>query len=307
MELLEDTQPIEKTIQSSDSRSDFSSLEKFLIGTAIAFGILGFIILIAAFIFFNNKEVYNSNLKIDDEKFGNFGSFISGAVGVVWSLVSVLLFYLTLRLQRKELVFQREELELTRKELQGQKEQMIQQNSTLIHQRFETTFFQLLNIHSEIVNAMDLRKSGDTTQVVAIGRDCFGTFLYRLKVTIGQETKKSGRKYFESTEDEILNGYIRFFEANQNDLGHYFRHLYHIIKFVDQSEIEDKKRYTNFVRAQLSSDELVVLFYNCLSEYGSEKFKPLIEKYSLLKNMNKSMVLSQEHLLLYDKKAYGLP
>lgn len=87
-------------------------------------------------------------------------------------------------------------------------------------------------------------------------------------------------------------------------MGHYFRNLYHIVKFVDNSDLENKKTYTNFVRAQLSSFELVLIFYNCLSDKGSEKFKPLVEEYSLLKNMNTDLVFNQKHLNEYCHKAY---
>ena len=110
-----------------------------------------------------------------------------------------------------------------------------------------------------------------------------------------------------STLYDTLEGYDIFFKKYQNNLGHYFRNLYHIIKFVDKSEIDNKKRYTNFVRAQLSSHELALIFYNCLSVYGSEMFKPYIERYSLLKNMNKDLIFNDNHLKEYADEAYGKP
>tara|TARA_R110002012_G_scaffold263456_1_gene446323 strand:- start:163989 stop:164483 length:495 start_codon:yes stop_codon:yes gene_type:complete len=79
------------------------------------------------------------------------------------------------------------------------------------------------------------------------------------------------------------------------DFGHYFRNLYRIIKIVDQKEfskdaIENFKiqySYTSIIRAQLSDEEIKWNFFNCLSNNGHEKFKPLIEKYSFLKILNK--------------------
>src|SRR5215213_5051365 len=55
------------------------------------------------------------------------------------------------------------------------------------------------------------------------------------------------------------------------------------------SPVKDKHLYTNLVRAQLSSYEIALTFYNCLSEMGREKFKPLVERYALLKT--RSVVL----------------
>ena len=41
------------------------------------------------------------------------------------------------------------------------------------------------------------------------------------------------------------------------------------------------------------------MFYNCLSEYGYEDFYPLVEKYSLLKNMNLAGLPFPLHARLY--------
>ena len=87
-------------------------------------------------------------------------------------------------------------------------------------------------------------------------------------------------------------------------LAHYYRQLYHIVKFVDESEIEDKSRYTDFVQAQMDNDELVLLAYNGLNERG-ENFKSLIEKYGLLENLAPGSFFHREHFGLYEKGAFG--
>ncbi len=70
------------------------------------------------------------------------------------------------------------------------------------------------------------------------------------------------------------------------------------------SPVNDKRLYSNLVRAQLSSFELLLLFYNCLSSMGVEKFKPLIEKYSLLKTLPGEFLIDQRHADLYEERAY---
>lgn len=82
-------------------------------------------------------------------------------------------------------------------------------------------------------------------------------------------------------------------DAYENFIGgffdHYFRYLYRILKLVDNSELIDdqqKYRYAAILRALLSEYELVMIYYNGLTK-GKEKLKPLIEKYSLLKNLRK--------------------
>ena len=82
-----------------------------------------------------------------------------------------------------------------------------------------------------------------------------------------------------------LETYLKHYKRSQHLLGHYFRNLYHIIKLVKYNNMGEKYRYTSLVRAQLSSHELLMLFYNCLTINGIEKFKPLVEEFRLFKNM----------------------
>jgi len=115
--------------------------------------------------------------------------------------------------------------------------------------------------------------------------------------------KKVYLKINYSEENIISDSYYEYYKRHQSDLGHYFRNLYHIIKFVDSAEISNKKMYTSLVRAQLSSHELLLLFYNCLSTPG-QKFKPFIEKYQLLKNMPSSDLIERSHKTMYNNSAY---
>jgi hypothetical protein len=94
---------------------------------------------------------------------------------------------------------------------------------------------------------------------------------------------------FEST---IFRGRIRL-------LSHYFRHLFQTVKFVDAQNdkdkdgnfIVDKKYYIKILRSQLSSHELLLLYYNSMSIYGqpwitSNYFK----NYHILKNIPLSYI-----------------
>jgi hypothetical protein len=100
--------------------------------------------------------------------------------------------------------------------------------------------------------------------------------------------------------------YASFYQSHESEIGHYFRTLYHIVRFVDQSGMsdEEKREYEKFLRAQLSSSELLLLFYNGLSIYGYSKFKPLIEKYALLEQVPESLLLDSNHRNLYEPTAF---
>ncbi|MFI8749603.1 putative phage abortive infection protein [Vreelandella lionensis] len=58
----------------------------------------------------------------------------------------------------------------------------------------------------------------------------------------------------------------KFFQDSENHIvGHYFRGLYQILKFIDYSDLtkEEKESYSRILRAQLSTDELALLYFNC--------------------------------------------
>ncbi|MHA1881305.1 MAG: putative phage abortive infection protein [Candidatus Heimdallarchaeota archaeon] len=90
--------------------------------------------------------------------------------------------------------------------------------------------------------------------------------------------------------------YLKY-DGYQNILGHYFRHLFQTVKFINkQNELSyfDKYNYIKILRAQLSTFEQVLFFYNSLSTFGlpwekSNKILKdddrLISKYNLVKNI----------------------
>ena len=92
--------------------------------------------------------------------------------------------------------------------------------------------------------------------------------------------------------------YMLLYKQLDTNLGHYFRNLYRIIKMIDDQYFHDRhensknfeERYyfASIVRAQLSDYEVKWLFFNGLNEHGKIKFKPLIEKYALLKILDNS-------------------
>ena len=215
-----------------------------------------------------------------------------------------------LRLQRKELELQREELTYTREEIKGQKEQLAAQNTTLRHQNFENSFFQLLSLYNNIIDAMEVDLWNSVT---GNKRDSFRAMCHpirykndaplgeSLEITF-QDLLDRGSDSTENTKQVVLERinkrYEIFWTHYQAYVGHYFRHLYNMIKFVDEKDFltyQEKKRYTNLIGGQLSGYELALLFYNCLSE-RERNFKRLVERYALFKDMNFNLLLSDAHI-----------
>ena len=114
-------------------------------------------------------------------------------------------------------------------------------------------------------------------------------------------------KQNEDLEDVYDNTYSGFYTAHQSSLGHYFRNIYQILRLINSNKShtkDEKKIYSNILRAQLSTYELGLLLLNCLSDFGKDKHKPLIEKYSLFEHLPILEEIPSKLYTKYDRKAY---
>lgn len=257
-----------------------------VVGSTVVLLVLGY----GAFIIYVSWPITLGNV----DKAGVFGD----SFGVLTALFSGLAFagiIFTILLQREELKLQRKELTLTREEL-------TRQHSTMKRQIFENTFFQMLRLHNDIVNAIDLKRITPGKVELTSGRDCFVVFYNRIRSNYKDEKISNKSR---PVEEIIETAYAKFWEQSQSDLGHYFRYLYTIFKFIKASEIDNKRLYTNIVRAQLSDHELLVLFYNCLYKFGVEKFKPLAEEFAIFDNMPSQLLIEFGHRDFYLPEAFG--
>jgi len=305
MTLEEEIQKATERIETRTTEFDLkiSALEtKISTYTNWAWGFVfgGFAIGIFGLVYYCNKTPTDYGLNV-------LGDFYGGSVASIWSLAGLFFIYVAflgqkqqLMHQQMEIMYSQIEVKYTRLELEGQKKEMIEQNNTLRQQKFENTFFQLLRNHQDIVNGIDIRthSSANGWVVSSQGRDCFTSFYKNFSGTLNPNMSL----------EITLEKYMTFYNLKQSDLGHYFRNLYHILKFINNSkEIEEteKFKYTSLLRALLSSHELALLFYNGLCENGEEFFKPLIEKFSFLKNIDTSLIINPAHKNEYKEIAFA--
>ncbi|MCH8045529.1 MAG: putative phage abortive infection protein [Planctomycetes bacterium] len=227
---------------------------------------------------------------------GEFGDTF-GAANALFSGMAFLGIIVAIFLQKRELELQRQELELTRGELARQSKALELQGDTFRQQNFDATFFQMLSLHHQIVAGI---KMGAGDQKVS-GRGCF-ILIYR-----GFGDKFTTSKYSGIDKSLILikAAYEEYYDFIQPAVGHYFRNLYTIVKFVDRSDVNDKQFYTNLIRAQLSSHELLMLFYNCAAGIGRAKFKRLVERYAILKHVPFDSLLDPSHDTWFESEAYS--
>lgn len=167
--------------------------------------------------------------------------------------------------------------------------------------QFENTFFNMTQTFEHIVEGLSIEKvdvhSSDPSSFMSnyysnkeeaqdngllSSKEIKGRTVFKY---IYQQRKLEGKLLREAIAD---SGIAPYEVALKGTLDHYYRYLYRILKFIDETELvdeEQKYRYASMFRAQLSEFELVLIYYNGLSQMGCDKLKPLLEKYSVLKNI----------------------
>lgn len=295
--------------------------------------------------------------KIDLNSTGMVGDFFGGVVGTIWSFAGVLLFFLALRLQSKELNLQIRELKDTRE--------------VFTTQQFENTFFNLLKTQQEI--RQNLECDEIVNHFIINDVDCSNAKHYKsylvfeyikkyminqhfnlsttfrelielqsqnpkneqIEVHINNISKKLKIEFNVEDYEKLSNSktvaktiYVKVFNNFHNQLGHYFRNLYHILNYLMENEkaessqliwdelrgikhsilingksIEKEnikrkyKKYSEFVQAQMSGDELFLLFYNGLF---FPKMKKILHHYDFLENLSSDDLLnSKEDIKFY--------
>ncbi len=246
----------------------------------------GGILCLLAFVLFTWKEpILKFNVPITKESFGLFGDFISGVVGSLWALAGVILFYVALTEQRKDfktnkaalekqieaLNLQTIEFKCQRDELELARRISLEQSKTLKKQQFETTFFSLLQLRSEILSSLPRDNE----------KNDYFTWKKRLLFSDFESVASA-----ESVHQQTIQHYTKFYFANKQDLSHYYRSVYRIIKFIeDTGFVENEKQfYAKILRSQFTENELFLLCYNSFTIYG-QNFRPLILRYNLLKHL----------------------
>lgn len=115
-------------------------------------------------------------------------------------------------------------------------------------------------------------------------------------------------------EEKVREAYTKVATLEIDYFSHYFRNLYHILLYIDTSDLidnDERKAYTKIVRSQLSEEELVALFYNSMTkiklpgreniELGHPKMGRLLSKYDILQNMSPRSLAHSSHKEIFKK------
>ncbi|WP_341744158.1 putative phage abortive infection protein [Azonexus hydrophilus] len=252
----------------------------------------------------------------DPEQWGQLGDYLGGVLNPVFGFLSVFALLVALVLQTRELRLSRQSVQIANRELELSRRAQADsagaldlQNKAIRKQSLEQTFFAWLGTYREALNEIVYIKKDGTLSgrqaLLAIRNDLLaveqinaGTFYHpydddwfphplvaplegagldsylEVRAEHNSLVASAARKTW-----EIL--YARY----ENSLGSPFRVLYRLIKWIDQQDMsqEDKWLYVGIIRSQLSWIEMVFLFFNGMSDKGSN-FKKFIERYAIFDN-----------------------
>ena len=230
-----------------------------------------------------------------------------GAVNSLFSGLAFAGLIITLIFQRNDLHLQKAAIEQTNKQLKRQAEEFELQNVMAKEEQFRNTFFDLLRMLQTIVDGLRFDvKELYGSQMSFSGKSVFEELFRDREDRVVADTYMP----MPSISQKAMKGDYEYISKSDlfSFLFHYFRFVYRIIKFVDETDVikstEEKYQYVAFLRATLSNYEVAAIFYNCLSPNGREKFKPLVEKYALFDNIDVKILRSKNDLSMFEESAY---
>lgn len=232
-------------------------------------------------------------LEASGPRLGTFGDFFGGVVNPLLTFGTLVGLAITILLQRIQIREARAEATASRHYAQTQ--------------AFETTFFHLLNLHAENIQNLTF----DPSVIRSPRPPTLNRPLAVLLSTPTYEVEPApapppvhGRAVFgeilRSTKRGTSRGvsqlavYRRLQREHNEVLGHYFRNLYQILNLVNSFAVEGteqeryriRKRYTNILRAQMSTHELAVLLLNCtFGTVDDGKFRNLLIWWKFLEHL----------------------
>lgn len=169
--------------------------------------------------------MHNTDFAETSGDFGIFGDYVGGTVGTIVGVISIYLVYVTYTSQVK----------FARK-----------QDEAMKRQQFETTYFGLLEQQQMIRSQLK----------GAVGNEVYEGILYLqvLKSQLSDALSELNYIQDQVTEEnkvmlknKVNSLYMDFFLPNVSNLGHYFRHLYHILKHIEDSQMPDAKKICRLV------------------------------------------------------------
>lgn len=233
------------------------------------FRVLGFLLVgIGVIAFFGLLSVYWSEASSwnDHVELWVGASTVAGAS---WALAGLFFLATSIQGQRLELQYNRQELRDTRREMQEQTREFSKQNETIGLQRFEDTFFKLLEAYSSMVESFKIHWTEKTSVFADLdlhsGRGVFDA----LEIELQRQMKSDGVLGKEGYEAIHVSASYNKLVRKHNDIFQPFMNqLELLVDFVASYSFEtreERRIYMNAIAAQMTDAQRVLLWYSYFS------------------------------------------
>jgi hypothetical protein len=266
--------------------------------TEIVVVIIGFVLMNAIFV----SSAFRNGSSIDPTTAGQFGDFVGGYIGTAFTLISVVLLFATLKNQRnaaQEQNFETKYFELIKMHRDNVSELELQNaKGRKIFVSLMREFRSILCVTRRV--GLECQQNLSQQQLLHIAYYClfYGTgpnSSRMLKMSLAEfdnnfvsmlESELNKDEAKENVRADRKLCYVPF-EGHQSRLGHYYRHLYQTVCYVDKQKLLlDKYEYVKTIRAQLTTHEQALLLLNSLAPIGNDWWKKgLIVKYRMVQNL----------------------
>lgn len=232
----------------------------------------------------------------DHNLLGMAGEFLGGTVGSIWALAGVILFFLALIYQKRELVLQRMELHESRKIMESQ-------SRTIAIQQFENTFFQLLNFHINAANQIRLVNVGTSRKSMNPFDALFADF--KKDANALKKRRKSDAGATKPSDESFEHCFLAVYEGYKNTFQHYLENYKTLLLFI-KNKSEDPAFYYNILKSHFTEQEVLIHFYYLVLIAKNPDLKLIAEKHHLFQKLNQRAVseVDQYHLQKLGQDAY---
>lgn len=216
---------------------------------------------------------------------GQFGDSY-GALNTLFSGLAFAGVIVAIFLQKEQLELQGREMTEMRTVVEAQKKEMESQSLTLRRQQFENTFFNLLEYF----------KTSSSATISASSTRNLSPSLDRLRGFIEDADKEASSPV---RIQSIRKGFDQFYSEYDSLLDPYFEQLRNILLFVEKSQFEDRQFYASILFTQLSSAELVFLFYFRVCCETTDVLRRLLAEGDFPRFVSAKMLFQENDMSLY--------
>lgn len=234
-----------------------------------------------AWVFFHAKfEFFCTNAQGSEyyQVYGILGDYVGGILGTILTAITLIFVYLTYSSQKIELELQRK---------------------LISQQQFESTFFNMLNVHRDLKNSFSIDNiNGANVFKYILDDDLFARTFFKSKdgfVTASFTFNSEGTA--EEFQNKFYRDYDNVYKKFEFILNPYCINIYYILKFINDNEKNGQiknRKYSEVFKSQLNSYEINILKWTLIhinEENNNLDIVTLIKYYDFLNDYNGKLSL----------------